>query len=457
MIVSGKGRYSRYLRPVSILFDIAAITLLFSVFLNGLGLNYIHFGLYQIVCWGIISYFSGFYEVYRYSTLVEILSKLIKQGIKFLLVTVAFFPFAKQTIFSGELVALYLSVTFSAIGTFKILLFYYLKYYRMATGSNRRNVIIAGYTPEAVKLRELFQTRADYGYNFLGYFTDKKHNGTDPVKGRISEICDFATVHNIDEIYCSLSDLSNTQLKSLVSFAESNNKTIKFIPDAKEIFSKNLRVDYYESVPLLSMQKTPFDEPLAKFSKRLFDIVFSLLVILLLLSWLTPILALLIRLESKGPVFFKQSRAGLNEDHFFCYKFRSMQINSPTDQLAVKNDPRVTKIGKFIRKTSIDELPQFLNVLKGDMSVVGPRPHIGLINDKYSNKIKKYVVRHRVKPGITGLAQVRGARGEISTDEDMIFRIKYDVFYIENWSLLLDIKIIIQTVVNIFTGDEQAY
>ncbi|WP_294823947.1 exopolysaccharide biosynthesis polyprenyl glycosylphosphotransferase, partial [uncultured Flavobacterium sp.] len=338
-----------------------------------------------------------------------------------------------------------------------IMLFYYLKHYRIATGSNHRNVIIAGYTDEAIKLRELFDQRLDYGYNFLGYFTDKKQDSPDLIKGKISDIEDYVFAYNIDEIYCSLSDLTNLQLKNLVSFFEANGKTIKFIPDAKQIFSKNLRVDYYESVPLLSLQKTPFDEPLAKFVKRFFDIVFSLLVILLLLSWLTPILALLIRLESKGAVFFKQSRAGLNEDHFYCYKFRSMQINSATEQLAVKNDPRVTRIGKFIRKTSIDELPQFLNVLKGDMSVVGPRPHIGLINDTYSSKIKKYVMRHRVKPGITGLAQVRGARGEISTDEDMIFRIKYDVFYIENWSLLLDIKIIIQTVVNIFTGDEKAY
>jgi len=457
MILSGKGRYSKYLRPISIVFDMLVILLLFPVFLDGLGLNYVHFGLYQVACWAIMSYFSGFYEVYRYSMLVGILSKIIKQGIIFLLTTVAFFPFAKQTVFSGELVALYLLVTFCAIGVFKIVLFYYLKYYRISTGSNRRNVIIAGYTAEAIKLRELFKDRPDYGYNFLGYFTDKKHNDTDPITGRMSEIADFALAQNVDEIYCSLSDLSNTQLKNLVSFAEANKKTIKFIPDAREIFSKNLRVDYYESVPLLSMQKTPFDEPLAKFSKRLFDIVFSSLVILLLLSWLTPILALLIRLESKGAVFFKQSRAGLNEEHFYCYKFRSMQINSSTEQLAVKNDPRVTRIGKFIRKTSIDELPQFLNVFKGDMSVVGPRPHIGLINDTYSNKIKKYVIRHRVKPGITGLAQVRGARGEISTDEDMIFRIKYDVFYIENWSLLLDVQIIIQTVINIFTGDEQAY
>jgi putative colanic acid biosynthesis UDP-glucose lipid carrier transferase len=346
-------------------------------------------------------------------------------------------------------------VAFIAIAIFKFMLFYFLKRHRIVSGSNLRNVIIIGHTLQAVRLRELFESRADYGYHFQGFFSDKKTGNE--IEGKIADIQSFVESHNIDDIYCSLNEISNTQLKELVAFAETNDKTIKFIPDSNEIFSKNLRIDYYEFFPLLSLQKSPFDEPMAKFSKRLFDIVFSFLVIVLLLSWLAPILALLIRMESKGAVFFKQSRAGINGDHFECYKFRSMRVNNTTDQLAVKNDPRVTKIGRFIRKTSIDELPQFMNVFLGDMSVVGPRPHIGVINTKYGDRIKKYVLRHRVKPGITGLAQVRGARGEINADEDMINRIKYDVFYIENWSILLDIKIIIQTVVNIFKGDEKAY
>ena len=181
------------------------------------------------------------------------------------------------------------------------------------------------------------------------------------------------------------------------------------------------------------------------------------MVILLLLSWLIPLLAILIKLESKGPVFFKQGRPGLDEQEFLCYKFRSMQVNRFTEKEVSKNDPRVTKMGKFMRKTSIDELPQFFNVLLGDMSVVGPRPHLWSQNKAYASKIKKYMVRHYVKPGITGLAQVKGFRGEIETEEDMINRIKYDVFYIENWSIIMDLKIIFQTVINIFKGEEKAY
>jgi putative colanic acid biosynthesis UDP-glucose lipid carrier transferase len=175
------------------------------------------------------------------------------------------------------------------------------------------------------------------------------------------------------------------------------------------------------------------------------------------LSWLIPILAILIKLESRGPVFFKQGRPGMDENEFFCYKLRSMRINKTTEKEASKNDPRVTKMGKFMRKTSLDEMPQFLNVLLGDMSVVGPRPHLWSQNKAYSNKIKKYMVRHCVKPGITGLAQVSGYRGEIEKDRDMVHRIKFDVFYIENWSLILDLKIIFLTVINIFRGEEKAY
>lgn len=455
MILSGKGRYSKYLRPISVLFDILVITVLFRFFFSELGLNFIHFGIYQLVCWSIISYFFGFYEIYRYTTPVEIASKIIKQGVIFLLVVIAFFPFAKQTVFSGQAIAMYMLASFSAITLFKFLLFYYLKRYRITTGSNYRNAIIIGYTPEAIRLKELFEKRTDYGYRFHGFFSDKKSN--ENILGKVSEIETFTTENNIDDIYCSLNEISNSRLKELINFADLNEKTLKFIPDTKEIFSRNLKLDYYEFFPVLSLRKTPLHEPISQVTKRLFDVIFSILVIVLVLSWLAPLLAILIKLESKGPVFFKQSRPGINEQEFYCYKFRSMQLNETTEQSVIKNDPRVTRIGKFIRKTSLDEMPQFLNVLKGEMSVVGPRPHLWSQNNLYSTRIRKYFVRHYVKPGITGLAQVRGFRGEISTDEDMINRIKYDVFYIENWSVLLDMKIIFQTVVNIITGDEKAY
>ncbi len=452
---STTGRYSKYIRPISISFDLLVITTLSLYFLRELGLNNPLFSMYQLAAWGFVAFFAKFYEVYRFTTPVEIITKLVKQGFLFLLVVIAFFPFDKTAIFSGKAIAIFMSCSFILISGFKYVLFYYLRKYRLATGSNYRNAVIIGYTPEAIKLKEVFENRNDFGYRFLGYFSDKKTNAS--ITGKLAQLKEFVLVNKVDEIYCSLNEITNDQLKDLVEFADDYRKTIKFIPDSKEIFSKNLKIDYYEFFPILSLQKTLLHDPITKLFKRFFDIIFSLFVILFLLSWLVPVMAILIKLESPGPLFFKQGRPGIDEKEFFCFKFRSMKINKTTESEASKNDPRVTRIGRLIRKTSIDEMPQFLNVLLGDMSVVGPRPHLWSQNKAYGNKIKKYMVRHYVKPGITGLAQVRGFRGEIETDEDMINRIKYDVFYIENWSLILDLKIIAQTVINIFKGEEKAY
>ncbi len=450
-----KGRYSKYIRPLSILIDLILVLGLMPFFFKGLDISFSFFGCYLIITWIIVSFFASFYNVYRFTTPVEILSKIAKQSVFFILLIIAFFPFNKEIIFSGKAIALYSIALFSIIIIIKSLLFYYLKKYRIVTGNNFRNAVIIGYSKEATDLKRIFEERPDYGYRFKGFFSDKKSN--ENIIGKVDVIKAFSLENKIDEIYCSLNELSDEKLKDLVEFGDENNIVIKFIPDSKAIFSKNLKIDYYELFPVLSLQKTALHDPLIKNFKRAFDFVFSLIVVILLLSWLTPLMALLIKLESRGPVFFKQSRPGLDEQEFLCYKFRSMKVNVTTEKEASRNDPRVTKIGRFIRKTSIDELPQFFNVLLGDMSVVGPRPHLWSQNKTYGSKIKKYMVRHYVKPGITGLAQVKGYRGEIETESDMINRIKFDVYYIENWSLLMDIKIIIQTVVNIFKGEEKAY
>ncbi|MFN4026047.1 MAG: undecaprenyl-phosphate glucose phosphotransferase [Flavobacterium sp.] len=449
------GRYSKYIRPISVLFDLIVITTLSLYFFRELNLNYWYYLTYQTVTWLFIALIVKYYEVFRFTTPVEIITKLVKQFSIFLLVVIAFFPFAKTAIFSGKAIAVLMTFSFVMIVAFKYFLFFYLKKYRLVTGSNFRNAVIIGYTPEAIRLKEVFENRRDYGYRFFGYFSDKKQNPE--VLGKVDDIKHYVIENKIDEIYCSLNEISNEKLKDLVEFADDNKKAIKFIPDTKEIFSKNLKIDYYELFPVLSLQKTQLHNPYIKGIKRAFDIAFSLIVIVFLLSWLIPILAILIKLESKGPVFFKQGRPGLDEQEFFCYKFRSMQVNRHTEKEASKNDPRVTKIGKFMRKTSVDELPQFFNVLIGDMSVVGPRPHLWSQNKAYASRIKKYMVRHYVKPGITGLAQVKGFRGEIETEEDMVNRIKLDVFYIENWSMIMDLKIILQTVINIFKGEDKAY
>ena len=455
MTAAQSGRYSKYIRPISIVFDLFAVAFLGVFFFKGLRLNFDFYIGYLLVSWASIAFLIKFYDIYRFTTPVEILTKITKQTVLFSLLIIAFFPFSTDVIFSESALIYYISTCTFLITIFKFLLFYYLKKYRIITGSNYRNVVIVGYSTESKRLKELFESRNDYGYRFLGYFSNKKKN--DQILGDIKFLKLFAIENQVNEIYCALDEIPNDQLVDIVDFADENKIAIKFIPGTNEIFSKNLKINYYEMFPVLSMQKTILHDPAIKIIKRTFDILFSLIVIICFLSWVIPLFAFLIKLESKGPVFFKQGRPGLDEKEFFCYKFRSMKINGTTEMEASKNDPRVTKIGKLMRKTSMDETPQFLNVLLGEMSVVGPRPHLWSQNKSYGNKIKKYMVRHYVKPGITGLAQVKGFRGEIESADDMINRIKFDVFYIDNWSLILDFKIIIQTVLNIIKGDKKAY
>ena len=206
------------------------------------------------------------------------------------------------------------------------------------------------------------------------------------------------------------------------------------------------------------MRNEPLDRKGNRLLKRGFDIVFSFLVIALIFSWLFPILAILVKLSSKGPVFFKQTRLGERKKKFSCYKFRSMQMNEEADsKQATRNDPRITKVGAFLRKSNLDEMPQFFNVLLGQMSVVGPRPHPLKLNDQFRDIIDKYMVRHFVRPGITGWAQVNGFRGETRTPELMEKRVDLDVWYLENWSFLMDLKIVVKTVTNMFGKDDMAF
>jgi putative colanic acid biosynthesis UDP-glucose lipid carrier transferase len=223
---------------------------------------------------------------------------------------------------------------------------------------------------------------------------------------------------------------------------------------------KNAYVDYFGLVQSFPYRSSPLEIDFNRTIKKLFDLFFSFSIILLILSWMLPIIALLIKIDSKGPVFFIQKRNGLNNKVFRCFKFRSMTENNDLTQVK-KNDKRITRIGKILRRTSIDEFPQFINVLKGDMSVVGPRPHMEIHNVNYSKHLKNtthpFQQRHSIKPGITGLAQVRGFRGEIKGESDIINRVKYDIFYVKHWTFILDIKIILRTAINLIRGEEKAY
>lgn len=446
-----QGRYSGFINPISCVVDLLVVNLL-AYYLPINFQNPYLFHIYVSIAWLIISFKTEFYMVLRYSKVAYILRLLFIQFVFFFLALYAFIGFFKQPFISRLALGEYFVLTFLAVFTLKFLNYVLLMKYRERVKGNIRNVVVIGRSKKANQLIKIFNTRREYGYNFQEQFSPRDKDF------ELLACFRYIVSNNIDEIYCSVSELKNNELAAFINFADNNLKTLKFLPDNKNIFSKKLKFEYYDYLPILSLRDIPLHNTLNAALKRIFDITFSIVVIFGLLLWLGPLLALLIRLESKGPVFFIQKRTGFDNREFQCFKFRSMAVNESSDaKQAGKNDMRVTKIGKFIRKTSIDELPQFYNVLFGNMSVVGPRPHMLKHTDEYANRVDKYMLRHFVKPGITGLAQVRGYRGEIERDSDIQNRIKFDIFYVENWSFFLDLKIVVQTVINAFKGEEKAY
>jgi putative colanic acid biosynthesis UDP-glucose lipid carrier transferase len=352
---------------------------------------------------------------------------------------------------------LILASILSAIIFLKFTAQYLLKKYR-AIGNNYRTTVVLGDDDTTKEVIQVFKSKANLGYKFLGFFSDKSHS--DPLYlGGFSHIFQYVEETFVDEIYCSLTQLTNEQIKKINKFANEKGILLKLIPNSNELYGKSQSVEFYDdTLMVLIVKRFPFEFTENFYIKRVFDVVFSVFVCLFLLSWLWPILFVLVKLESKGPLLFKQKREGINSSEFVCYKFRSMKMNKQSNKSHVtKYDTRVTRIGAFMRKTSIDELPQFLNVLWGEMSVVGPRPHLESLSIEYQRDVENYLKRHIVKPGITGLAQVSGYRGEIKKKADIKNRIRFDIFYIENWSFFLDIKIIFKTILNVFKGEEKAY
>lgn len=242
----------------------------------------------------------------------------------------------------------------------------------------------------------------------------------------------------------------------ILDLSWSKEVEIKLIADYNSPIS-GIGAQTFGLTQIVNHTTSPLDMQVKKIQKRIFDILFSSLVILLFLSWFIPLVGVCVFFDSRGPLFFIQHRPGRHGKIFRCFKLRSMAVNNTTEKSATRNDIRITRVGKFMRRTSIDELPQFFNVLFGQMSIVGPRPNLMSQNNHYIQVFDEYHKRMYLKPGITGLAQVSGARGGIEDDIDMKHRVKYDIFYIRNWSFALDIKIIIRTVLNIFRGEEKAY
>jgi putative colanic acid biosynthesis UDP-glucose lipid carrier transferase len=321
-------------------------------------------------------------------------------------------------------------------------------------------VVVIGYNPLSKKLIDYLE-KDQTNKQIIGFCEDVENVdelSNYPILGSVADTLETCKKHNINEIYSTIAPEHNKNIYTLMKDADQNCIRFKIVPDLGFFINKKMHVDYVEGLPVISLRHEPLEDINNTIRKRTFDIVVSLFVTVFVLSWLIPIVGLLIWLESKGPIFFIQPRSGKNNKDFMCLKFRSMRVNeSANTQQATRSDARITRIGKFLRRTSLDEFPQFINVLKGDMSIVGPRPHMLKHTDEYSRLIEEYMVRQLLKPGITGWAQVNGYRGETTNVWQMKKRVEHDLWYMENWNLLLDLKIVFMTVANTIKGEENAF
>lgn len=455
-------RYSKYLKEINLVGDILVLNFAyFLVYYFSVGGFYAIFSsayfelqLFFNIAWIISAYFIKVYDIARIASIERVIRKLINALALYLILIFAFLGIKDGSYFKLFVFYAYCS-TSVGLTLFNICFVLFQKYYR-SVGYNYRKVIIAGYGKISTDLRKYFTYNPELGYRFMGYFDNNSSNSV--IRGLVSEIPKISKTLEIDEIYCILPYLDYLEVEQLTKFAEDNFIKIHAVPDYRGFPYKNIEVQLYDVIPVLNFPAQPLDDQVNRFIKRAFDIVFSLLFMVFILSWLVPLVTLLIRLDSKGPALFKQKRSGINNEPFVCYKFRTMKVNEDSDKLqATKSDSRITKVGAFLRKSNIDEVPQFLNVLKGEMSVVGPRPHMLKHTEEFSKQVDKFMLRHYVKPGITGLAQTKGFRGETNTFYKLKNRIKLDRFYVENWSILFDFKIIVSTIFVMFKGDENAY
>lgn len=343
---------------------------------------------------------------------------------------------------------------FFFMGAFRIWIQILLRRYR-AGGGNLRNAVILGKEGSSSRLVEIFKIKKEFGVNFLGYYDDL--SDSDDTKGKIEDFFEQAPLLDLDFVYIN-ADLDPMEVKRIIDFAEEHHIKPKLIPRASLQLGNNLSFSRYGDFFVVNINEIPLDNYFNSLLKRLFDLIFSSLVIVFILSWMVPLFGILIKMGSKGPVFFVQKRNGVGNKEFNCLKFRSMRANKNADtQQATKNDPRVTKFGAFLRKSSLDEMPQFLNVFMGDMSVIGPRPHTVPMNRTFQSKVERYNSRHKVKPGITGLAQIKGFRGEIDNPVQIRSRVRLDTFYVNNWTFMMDMSIIIETIQKVFFNQENAY
>jgi putative colanic acid biosynthesis UDP-glucose lipid carrier transferase len=442
----------------------SSLTLKTSIWDNGWQTYFLVF--VAIVIWYISTSFSHLYKDRRsnkYSE--EIIFIIYTLGIYMIVLSSGFFFLNNviEVVHTTQFFLLFVGLLFVFLTLTKYIIRKYL-HSAIFHGKLLDNILIVGVTPSAQDFYETINRYYYYGYKCIGFLDDQttKMNGC-PYKGPVRNLAATIKELQVDEVVIALPNHKNKEIQDCIEICDQYATQTRILPDLEQYTSSNLQVNNIGLLSVINIRELPLDKSINRLGKRAFDIAFSTLFFILIATWLFPILMLIIKLSSRGPIFFKQERWGLNNQKITCYKFRTMMANSQDVneeghyQQASKGDPRITAIGAFLRRTNLDELPQFWNVLLGNMSVVGPRPHPTPLNLASMHTIDNYMLRHVVKPGISGWAQVNGYRGETKLPGTMQKRVNFDLYYIHRWTFWFDCQIILQTLINMIRGDQNAY
>ena len=426
--------------------------------LNG---NFLFFSL--LMTWYITAISAGVYDEFRSRNFSFEIMTVIKSILFQIIISIILLFVIKEIEVKRTFIFYYAFLLLSTLALNKFFIRKYLNYLRRK-GRNLRTILIVGAGEVGQNFYNSIRSNPHFGYKLVGFLDDNSKtllNGK--YLGKIDQLEHVLNKKPVNDVIIALPNYASEKLEWVISVCEKSTAKVRIIPDYFKFLSERFDVTIFDKFPIITVRVEKINEFGWRLLKRGFDFVFSLFLFVLLFSWLFPLIAMGIKLTSKGPVFFKHERWGRNNRRFVTYKFRSMVMESKdVDEngkykQATKNDTRITKFGLFLRKTNFDELPQFWNVLISDMSVVGPRPHPTPLNLESKEKIRYYALRHIVKPGVTGWAQINGYRGETSEPWKMQKRVEHDLWYIEHWTFLLDLQIILLTVWNMIKGDENAY
>jgi len=427
------------------------VSIYFSFYLIGVSdssfVDKVYLLIFSNLAWFFLVMVSNPYNVNKGWSVSKILRSQLAFIVIHLLVVASLIFFLKRhySVFQISLIyILFVPLFFS----WKIISYYFIKI--LTPEVPFKNYVLIGKNKTSAEIRKYYMRNPELRYRFLNYFEGDFGDFT------IHEIRQFCVKEEVHEIICCVENIKDPVFNQLVNFGLDSLIKVRLVVDFDQSNQQFIKLDQFDDHKIIDIVTIPLDKN--QFIKRIFDLLFSATFLVLIMSWFLPIIAVLIKLDSKGPVFFLQLRSGRDNKPFYCFKFRTMKVNNDADsKQATKDDPRITKLGAFLRKSSIDELPQFINVFIGNMSVVGPRPHMLKHTEEYSKFIEKFMGRHYVKPGITGLAQCMGYRGETKNLADMENRVRLDRYYIENWTFWLDIKIIFLTVISLIRGSDKAY